>query len=206
MKSVQTIFRYEGKDYPGIVYYKPIRSYTMRFAKDGKTILMSVPTLTSNRSLEKYASTLLPKLFKRRKPSDPPIDGDMVYCFGEQVRIEGFSSLEKKKQESYLKNLLLQYVKPRTEAYAEAMGIKHSYKVRIRTMSSRYGVLNKSSDSITFTTSLVHFAPEIIDTVVVHELAHHFVLNHSEDFYKVVFRYCPNYKPLQKKLKGHQYR
>ena len=41
---------------------------------------------------------------------------------------------------------------------------------------------------------------EIIDSVIIHELAHHFVYDHSDNFYKVVYKYCPNYDILRKKL------
>ena len=72
-------------------------------------------------------------------------------------------------------------------------------------MSSRYGVNSQRTHALSFTTSLVHFAPDIIVSVVVHELAHDFVFSHSPAFYRIVYLYCPNYKVLHDKLRRHQY-
>jgi len=42
---------------------------------------------------------------------------------------------------------------------------------------------------------------ELIDYIVVHELAHIKEKNHSKAFYAVVARYMPDYKERQKLLK-----
>ena len=42
---------------------------------------------------------------------------------------------------------------------------------------------------------------EAIDAVVVHELSHIVYPNHSKDFYKLIEKYMPNYKELDKYLK-----
>ena len=79
------------------------------------------------------------------------------------------------------------------------MGAPH-YQVKVRQMKSRYGSNNKSSKAITYSLVLLHYSPEIIDSVIIHELAHCFVYNHGDNFYKVVYKYCPNYDMLRKKL------
>ena len=42
---------------------------------------------------------------------------------------------------------------------------------------------------------------DVIDYVLIHELCHTKVKNHSKNFWKEVEKYCPNYKELRKKLK-----
>ena len=44
------------------------------------------------------------------------------------------------------------------------------------------------------------FPKEVIDTVVVHELCHHFRFDHSPKFYALVYTYCPEYKSLHRYL------
>jgi predicted metal-dependent hydrolase len=85
------------------------------------------------------------------------------------------------------------------------MGVKKPYQVRVRSMESRYGVNSQRTHRLTFTTSLVHYAKDTITSVVVHELAHDFVFNHSPKFYQIVYRYCPNYPALHAKLRKHHY-
>ena len=42
---------------------------------------------------------------------------------------------------------------------------------------------------------------EVIDYVLIHELVHTKIKNHSQNFWIEVEKYCPKYKILRKKLK-----
>lgn len=53
---------------------------------------------------------------------------------------------------------------------------------------------------LTFDRILIHFSLDIIDSVVIHELTHHFVQNHSDAFYRILLTYCPDYRRLREKL------
>ena len=88
----------------------------------------------------------------------------------------------------------------RTDFYASQMNII-PYKVSIHDTTSRYGSNSKRTHRIAYSTILMHYSYEIIDSVIVHELAHDKVYNHSKAFYDVVYKYCPNYKLIRKKLK-----
>ena len=78
-------------------------------------------------------------------------------------------------------------------------------KVRIRKMTTRYGSNSLSNKSITYSTILMHYQVDIIDSVIIHELAHCYVSNHSQEFYKIVYKFCPNYKKLHNNLKKGNY-
>ena len=73
--------------------------------------------------------------------------------------------------------------------------------LRIRKMSTRWGVCNTKSKVITLNTELFKYDIECLDYVVIHELSHLVYANHSKDFWNVVSKYCPNYKILRNKLK-----
>jgi len=50
---------------------------------------------------------------------------------------------------------------------------------------------------------LVHYPPEIIDYVIIHELAHLTHHNHSHQFWSYVAHYDPDYKQHRNYLKKH---
>ena len=67
-------------------------------------------------------------------------------------------------------------------------------------MKSRYGSNSKKTKTLNFNLILIHYDVEVIDSVIIHELAHIKVFNHSKEFYDVVYRYCPNYDKYRKML------
>lgn len=78
---------------------------------------------------------------------------------------------------------------------------KFSYShVAIKNMKSRWGSCSNEG-KLTFTYRLVLLPPELVDYVVVHELSHLAVFNHSAAFWKTVARALPHYKELKKALR-----
>ena len=124
----------------------------------------------------------------------------MNFSDGGVLKYKDREQLEKK-----LKKWFLEYITSRNQYYEQVMGIRTPYKVRVRKMTTRYGSNSKSTHSITYSMVLMHYSCEIIDSVIVHELAHHFVRDHSKKFYNVVYQYCPNYKALHKRLRKGEF-
>ena len=85
------------------------------------------------------------------------------------------------------------------------MGVTSPYRVRTAKLKSRYGSNSRRTHKLSFASSLIHYPVEVIDSVVVHELAHHFVFDHSKSFYNVVLRYCPAYWEMHKRLRKKIY-
>lgn len=74
--------------------------------------------------------------------------------------------------------------------------------LKIRKMSSRWGVCNRKNNSVTLNSQLMMYDVEIIKYVIIHELCHFIHFNHSKSFWESVEKYCPNYKLLRKMLKN----
>ena len=74
--------------------------------------------------------------------------------------------------------------------------------LKIRKMSSRWGVCNRKNNSVTLNSQLMMYDVEIIKYVIIHELCHFIHFNHSKSFWDSVEKYCPNYKLLRKTLKN----
>ena len=73
--------------------------------------------------------------------------------------------------------------------------------LKIRKMTSRWGVCNTKTHNITLNLELMHYDVDCLDYVIVHELSHLIEANHSQLFWQVVSKYYPNYKSIRKKLR-----
>lgn len=73
--------------------------------------------------------------------------------------------------------------------------------LKLRHMTTRWGVCNKKTITVTLNTELIKYNIRCLDYVIVHELSHLVYFNHSKDFWNLVSKYCPNYKEIKKELK-----
>ena len=111
-------------------------------------------------------------------------------------------SLEKtldEKRVSELRALAAAELPRRVEYYSEKMGL-YPTSVKITSAATRFGSCS-GKNSICFSYRLMHYPPEAVDYVVVHELAHIKEKNHSARFYALVEKYMPDYREREKLLK-----
>lgn len=73
--------------------------------------------------------------------------------------------------------------------------------LKIRKMTSRWGVCNRVKKTVTLNSELMKYGIDQIDYVIVHELSHFVHFDHSKLFWATVYKYCPNYKQIRKSLK-----
>ena len=78
----------------------------------------------------------------------------------------------------------------------EQMGMP---RVLVREQKARWGSCS-SDGTLRFSWRLAMLEPELIESVVVHELAHLDVMNHSQDFWNVVLKAMPDAKERRKRL------
>ena len=74
--------------------------------------------------------------------------------------------------------------------------------LRIRRMTSKWGVCNVTDNVITLNLELIKFDVEYLDYVIYHELSHLIHPNHSSSFWELVSFYVPNYKKIRKDMKN----
>ena len=80
----------------------------------------------------------------------------------------------------------------RVAYYAPLVGVTYG-RITIRNQKSRWGSCS-SKGNLNFNCLLMLAPPEVLDSVVVHELCHRKEMNHSEAFYAEVLRVFPEYK------------
>ena len=102
--------------------------------------------------------------------------------------------------DDFYKYISQEYLPQRVQYFANIMNL--DYKVlKFRKMKSRWGSCS-SAKTITLNTQLMKVEKELIDYVIVHELAHLVYMNHSKNFHNLVESYLPKAKELRKKLKN----
>jgi predicted metal-dependent hydrolase len=114
------------------------------------------------------------------------------------------SVIMKKAVLQWLKQQARKEINQRVRKWAKKMKVNYK-KVRIGQQKSRWGS-SSSSGTLSFNWRLVHFAPEVIDYVVIHELAHVRQPNHSKKFWAEVEKWDPKYIDSVKFLKKQRVR
>lgn len=93
----------------------------------------------------------------------------------------------------------LKVIPERVRYYAPKIGVTYG-RITIRNQRSKWGSCS-SKGNLNFNCLLMLTPPEVIDSVVVHELCHRKEMNHSDKFYSEVLRVFPGYWEWDKWLK-----
>ena len=88
-----------------------------------------------------------------------------------------------------------------TEQTAKRMGVTYR-SVQVTSARSRWGSCS-GNDALHYSFRLLYAPKEVIEYVIVHELAHTLEKNHSKNFWAIVERYVPDYKQKRAWLKKH---
>ncbi len=75
------------------------------------------------------------------------------------------------------------------------------FSIRIRKMKTRWGVCNRSNNTVTLNSELLKKDVSLLDYVIIHELCHFKHPNHSAAFWQEVSKYYPYYKLARKRLR-----
>ncbi|VDG77250.1 zinc metalloprotease [Actinobaculum suis] len=78
----------------------------------------------------------------------------------------------------------------------ERMGL-HAREYRIRNMKTRWGSCNIPKRRIWLNLQLAKWAPNCLEYVVIHELAHLVEAKHNARFHSLVETFCPDYRHLK---------
>lgn len=191
-----------GKIYDVELVFKRQRNVYYRF-RDGKFII-TAPLFVSKKKIMDGFVKFAPRLVKSDSFLNSPnfsLEEDFIYILGEKYSLSELKLQDTEQINLFIKQKSKEIIVPLVRKYEEIMGIKKPYSIGVRKVTSRFGSNSLSTHHLSFSQDLAHYSEETITSVVVHELAHEFERNHSNNFYKIVYKYCPNYKEIQKKLK-----
>ena len=91
------------------------------------------------------------------------------------------------------------YIIPRSDYFSKIMNLKFG-RITITSAKTRFGSCS-SKGNLSFSYRLMLYPEELVDYVIVHELAHLKEMNHSDKFYKIIEGVMPDYKDRMMRLK-----
>lgn len=164
------------------------RSMAIQIRTDG-SVVVRVPMHASDRAIKRFVSAHARwiadnrgQMFERRKKlADNPYD---IPAW------ESLSAADKK----IVKQKIMEHV----DYYARRMEIDYG-SISMRNQKSRWGSCS-SKGNLNFNYRLAYLPEELLDYVVVHELAHRRHMDHSAAFWEEVETYYPAYKKCRQML------
>ena len=181
--------------------------------KNGK-IVVTTNYLTGKNSIIKLIKDNEDSIIKMINKDSKKIDkNENFYYFGKKYDvIYGFNYLEFNDDKIYAKDkkTLDKYInKNILEIYSDRINYWYNLfeekipvpNLKIRKMTSRWGVCNIRNHNVTLNYNLCKYDICCLDYVIVHELSHFIHPNHSSDFWNLVGKYYPKYKECRKMLK-----
>ncbi len=123
------------------------------------------------------------------------LSGDEFYFLGVKHK-----NLDGRDLNKFYKKEAISLIPKMVDKYSSLMNL-YPTSIKFRRNKNTWGSCN-FKNGLNFNTLLVKFSLDIIEYVVVHELAHIEHKNHSKDFWALVEKYCPDYKNREKSLKN----
>lgn len=152
-------------------------------------VLVKVPYETSERTVQEFLLSKKDWITKHLEKQNRE---------EEKAESLGLFSADEIKQ---IKKQVRKIIPHRVELWANKIEVTYG-RIAIRLQSSRWGSCAQNGN-LNFNCLLVKMPPEIMDSVVVHELCHRRHMNHSKEFYAEIDRVFPDYKRCNKWLKDN---
>jgi hypothetical protein len=197
-----------------VVEKKRNKNMYFRFS-DASTLHVTCPHLTPSSYILSCIKKNIVSLSRMQLKAQRNDESDEYFCFKGKRYIRVFDESYKDvsfddefvyaKDQASLDKYIKKYIKE--YFYDEVYYIKQyfnnipDFKLRIRKMTTRWGVCNRTDKVVTLNSELIKRTKEELDYVIIHELCHFYEGNHSSKFWEHVSRYCPNYKYFRKTMK-----
>lgn len=205
------VYILDGHEYPIEIIRKNNKNTYLRI-KEGK-IIVTTNYLTSSFTINKlikdntsFINKALLKDNKRKEDNSFKLFGisyDIIYGFpNTEIDNNKIYTKDEKALNKYLSKYISNIYQERLDYYYNIFEEKIPLpNLKIRKMTSRWGVCNIKNHNVTLNLELSKYNIECLNYVIVHELSHFIHPNHSKDFWLLVGKYYPSYKEVRKYLR-----
>ncbi len=189
---------------------KKIKNLYLRVSADNK-IRLSAPNSIDERIIDEFVYSKVPWIKKHYIDINNEKE---ILLLGKKYSINYFSATEnkvlvldgavivfyidekdkRKVIEDFLYKTLNKILYNYTQIYSAKMNLSFEHTYTIEYMRSKWGANYSKNNNIVYNKELIHRSLDFIEYVVVHELSHFKYRNHSDDFYRYVARFLPDYR------------
>lgn len=179
-----------------VVQRKPIRTLRMLLKPPQGDLHVSAPLRASLRSIRSFIDERRDWVLKHQARMGAQAQRSRAA----EAALAQLSPAERRARERQQRRRLLadaNALRPRWEA---ALGVKAS-ALSIRAMRSRWGSCNTRTGRITLSLALAQQPPEVLEAILVHELAHLLVPHHGPAFKAVLDEHLPDWRARKKSMR-----
>lgn len=102
--------------------------------------------------------------------------------------------------EQFYKDKAIEKLTPRLKKWSKKTGLEYE-EVKFRKLEKRWGSCSPNN-TLTFNIEAIKLPYSLIDYLIVHELTHTKVKNHSKEFWAELSKHIPNWRELDEKMYG----
>lgn len=185
--------------------------------KAANEIVFQKPKWMSEKHATKFLEENLGRLIKEAikvKGNKPfSIEEQWVYLYGKKYNINFSNGRGYKIHDQYIEmkgsnpeRAFANFISNEAETIlrrANEIAMQYGFKANftMKNMRTQWGVCYTATRQINLSTRLLHQSIDAINYVIIHELAHLIVPNHSEKFWQTVEKMFPTYREVKKELK-----
>lgn len=177
----------------------------IRVSVKAGTLLVSAPKYVKEediyRMIEKNNDKIEKMLeLEQNKLYQNSIKDNEIYLFGELINIEDAKKIKNENDlEKFYKEEFLEILPYIFEKYNKKTNL-YQKEFKIRKMKARWGTCYPDRGLILLNLYLIKRPIIEIESVVLHELVHLKIRNHSKDFYEELKLYMKDYKEITRRL------
>lgn len=102
--------------------------------------------------------------------------------------------------ESFYKEKAIEKITPRLKKWSKKTGLQYE-EVKFRKLDKRWGSCSPNN-VLTFNIEAIKLPYSLIDYLIIHELVHTKIKNHSKEFWAELSKHIPNWRELDEKMYG----
>jgi predicted metal-dependent hydrolase len=152
------------------------------------------PTFGENSTLPYLGKDYPFKTLSQEKNSIRFIDGEFIITLSTSRSKNPTACDIERLYEHWLMKTARPIFMNKVKSYSEKLGIENVEKISIKKLKNRWGSMSKNGRTINLNVYLLKASEDIIDYIVLHELCHLKIKEHSHHFWDLLHKFMPDYQ------------